>query len=140
MLWELKSSIIYDGFRTAKSIYRASIRGHASECWGHRTLGNSSTIYRLQFTCFQMTKAVINLHWLIGLVNSIGNRGMLNQLEESLSCDSHALGTLIEERIHFAMSSTMCKIWIINILSLTFSQLLQLSHILTGMKEGRIPD
>ena len=46
----------------------------------------------------------------------------------------------IEERIHFAMSSTMCKIWIINILltlSLTFSQL---SQMLVGMEEGRIPD
>ena len=42
-----------------------------------------------------MTIAVKNLHlhWLIGIVNTISNTAMLNQLEESLSCTSHALGT-----------------------------------------------
>ena len=52
-----------------------------------------------QFPCcvyyFQMTITVKNLqlHWLIGFVNSISNTAMLNQIEESLSCASHPLGT-----------------------------------------------
>ena len=41
------------------------------------------------------------LHWLIGIVNSISNTAMLNQLEESLSCASHPLGNHLLYSSHF---------------------------------------
>ena len=85
-----------------------------------------------------MTKAVINLHWLIGLVNSIGKTGVLNQLENSLSCDSHALG-IFEKRILFCNVINSVFVYssiFFNVLP-TFTTLTSAN---TGMEEGRIPD
>ena len=41
---------------------------------------------------FHMTKPLRNIHWLIGVVSSVSHTAVLKQLEENLTCDSHALG------------------------------------------------
>ena len=34
----------------------------------------------------------LQLPWLVGLVNSLGNSALLDKLEEKIGCSSHALG------------------------------------------------